>query len=197
MHSKGVFSSFYLISAVTLTLLISGCKSNYKSLGLYNDQVNEFLEPLAEHNSKIYVSYHTDSSPEYVPQYVLSIDSITQEAIYGDLVFEAAIFHKPGQSNFKYRKKYLINDEEVLREELPEPREILHLYTKHGDFKEGKCILPIKDVNSLEIHYSKKDLKKRMLNEGEIAAFEFSSSGRGDAEFWTMLILESILIFSR
>ena len=146
---------------ILLTVVANACAPAYKTTRLQNF-AGEYKTGVTSENVKahlalksiVIMSFYDGTGEKNVPQFRCRIDSIDDTFIYGNLEYNKFLYHLSGDKNFEVRELKKIDKKDSSAVRPPDPLEVLHIYTRFNNLKEGQFKLDINEIYALDVHKS-------------------------------------------
>jgi hypothetical protein len=150
-----IFKLFIILCIV----VVNACAPAYKTTRLQNFSedypqgvTSDVVKAHITLKSIVIMSFYDGTGEKNVPQFILKIDSIDDAFIYGKLEYSDFIYHLSGDKNFEVRELKNNNQRDSNAVRPPDPLEVLHIYTRFNNLKEGDLKLDINEIYALDVH---------------------------------------------
>ncbi len=158
INNQNAMKQLLFFKLFALLIFMSSCAPAFKTSRL-NNFSDEFPKGITSDMIKaqvalkqiVIVSYYDGKEAMRVPQYICHIDSLDDTYIYGKLEFANFNYHLSGDRNFEVRELKGKNPSDTAFYQT-NPLEVLHIYMRFNNFKEGSCKLNINEIYSLDTH---------------------------------------------
>lgn len=175
---------------ILLVVLASACAPAYKTTRLQNF-TGEYQKGITGDVVKAHValkpivlmSFYDGWLATNIPQFRCQVDSIDDTYIYGKLEYIDFTYHISGDMAFEFSELKNANQKDSNEEQPFSPLDILHIYTRFNNLKEGEFKLNINAIYALDVHESG-------MNEGGKAAIA------GGAAITAVAIVLGIIVFA-